>query len=125
MEIQGTLMAFAYANVFRTYHLQITGKEPMLMQYGLTLRSQERLHRAVTQRLSPTLSFDDVYLALVLDDMEREPRPVKYDEKVKRVPVPVPHFENGMHHERVFDPKAKVDPRYLALAPETDLRQNY
>ena len=42
------------------------------MQYGLTLRSQERLHRAVTQRLSPTFSFDDVYLALALDDLERD-----------------------------------------------------
>ena len=42
MVIRGTLMAFTYANVFRTYHLQITGKEPRLMQYGLTLGSQER-----------------------------------------------------------------------------------
>ena len=75
MEIRGTLMAFTYANVFRTYHLQITGKEPRLMEYGLTLGSQERLHRAVTRRLSPTISFDDVYLALALDDMERESRP--------------------------------------------------
>ena len=95
------------------------------MQYGLTMRSQERLHRAVTQRLSPTISFDDVYLALVLDDMEREPRPGKYDENGKRVPVPLPHFENGMHHERVFDPEAKVNPRYISFAPETELRQNY
>ena len=69
MEIQGTLMAIAYANVFRTYHLQITGKEPRLRQYGLTLGTQERVHRAETQRLSPTISFDDVYLALALDDL--------------------------------------------------------
>ena len=77
------------------------------------------------QRLSPTISFDDVYLTLVLDDMEREPRPAKYDEKGKRIPVPLPHFENGMHHERVFDPEAKVHSRYLSFAPETELRQNY
>ena len=28
MEIQGTLVAFTYANVFRVYHKKITGKEP-------------------------------------------------------------------------------------------------
>ena len=69
------------------------------MQYGLPLGSQERLHRAVTQRLSPTISFDDVYLALALDDMEGEPRTAMRDEKGKRIPVPLPTFENGMHHE--------------------------
>ena len=72
MEIRGTLMAFIYANVFRAYHLQITGKEPRLMQYGLTVGSQERFLRAVTRRLSPTISFDDVYLALALDEVESE-----------------------------------------------------
>ena len=51
MEIRGTLIAFTYANVFRTYHLQITDKEPTLMQYGLTLGSQDRVHRAVSRRL--------------------------------------------------------------------------
>ena len=117
-------MAFTSANVFRAYHLQITGKEPMLLQYGLTMGSQDRLHRAVTRRLSPTISFDDVYLALPLDDIEREPRAAKFDEKGKRIPVPLPIFENGMHHERIFDPKAKVDPQYRSFAPETELRQN-
>ena len=117
MDIRGTLMAFTYANVFRKYHLQITGKEPRLMQYGLTMGSQERLHQAVTRRLSPTIYFDDVYLALALDDMEREPRPATLDEKRKRMPVPLPVFENGIHYERPFDPKAKVDTKYLTFAP--------
>ena len=87
------------------------------MQYGLTLGTQERLHRAVTRRLSPTISFDDVFLALALDDIEREPRPAPLDEKGKRIPFPLPIFEIGMHHERVFDPKANVDPQYLSFAP--------
>ena len=125
MEIRGTLMAFTYANVFRTYHLQITGKEPRLMQYGLTFGSLERLHRAVTRRLSPTISFGDVHLALAIDDMEREPRPATLDEKRMRIPLPLPAFENGMNHDQVFDPKAKVDPRYISFARETELRQNY
>ena len=49
------------------------------MQYGLTLGSQERLHRAVTRRLSPPISFDDLYLALALDDMERDSRPATFN----------------------------------------------
>ena len=95
------------------------------MQYGLTIGSQDRLHRAVTLRLSPTIFFDDVYLALALDDLEREPCPATLDENGKRISVPLPTFENGMHHDRLFDPKAKVDPQYHSFAAETELRQNY
>ena len=48
MEIRGTLMAFNYPNVFLVYHKQVTGKQPKLMQDGLTMGSQDRFHRAVT-----------------------------------------------------------------------------
>ena len=89
-------MAFTYANVFRTYHGQITDKEPRLMQYGLTMGSQDRLHRGETRPLSLTISCDDVYLALALDDMESDQRPAMLDEKWKRIPVPLPIFESGM-----------------------------
>ena len=53
-------MAFKDANVFRVYHKQMTSKEPSLRQYGLTIGRQDRLPRAVTRWLSPTISFEDV-----------------------------------------------------------------
>ena len=62
MEIRGILMEFTSGNVFRTYHLLITDKEARLMQYGLTMGSQDRLHRGETRGLSPTISFHYVYL---------------------------------------------------------------
>ena len=95
MEIVERLMAFTYANVFRTYHLQISAKEPSLMQYGLTNGSQDLLHRALTGRLSPPISFDDLYLPLPLDDLELEPRHAILDEKGKRIPVPISVFERN------------------------------
>ena len=100
-QIQGTLVAFNYANVFREYHKQVTGKEPMVMQSGLTICSHHRMHGAGTRRLSPTIYFADVYLALALDEMDTEPRPETIDENVKRIPLTPPEFQNEMHHYRL------------------------
>ena len=115
MEIRGTVMAFTDANVFRMYHLQISGKEPKLMRYGLTIGSQDRFHRMVTRRLSPPISFEDVYLSLALYEMEGEPRAQTLDENGMRLPITLPEFENGVQHDRLFDPKAKVQSRYLSF----------
>ena len=95
------------------------------MQYGPTMGSQDRFHRTVTPRLSPTISFDDVHLALALDDMEPEPRPATLDENGKPIPVPLREFENGMQHDRVFDSEGELDHKYLSFAAETELRENY
>ena len=43
MEIRATLMALMYAKLFRVYHRQVMGMEPKLMQYGLTMKSHERV----------------------------------------------------------------------------------
>ena len=95
------------------------------MQYGLRMGSQDRLHRALTRRLSPTISYDDVYLAVALDDMGHEPRPRTIEETGKRIPRPFPDFENGTHHDLVFEKKVKVYCKYLSFAPATEFRQNY
>ena len=125
LEIRGTLVAFNYANVFRVYHKQVTGKEPKLMHYGLTIGSQDRLHREVTRRLSPTICYDEVHFAVALDDMDHESGLRTIDERGKRIPRHNPEFENGMHHDLMFDEKEKMNPKYLSFAPETELRQNY
>ena len=39
--------------------------------------------------------------------------------------MPLPEFANGMHHDRIYDVNARVDPEYLSFAPDTELRQNY
>ena len=71
--IQATLVAFNYENIYRVYHKQVNGKQQKLRQYRLTMASQDRVHRAVTRRLSAKFTFDDVYLSLSLHDMEHQP----------------------------------------------------
>ena len=76
-DLQGALVAFIYANVFRVYHQQLKGKDQTLMKYGLSIGSQDRQHRAVMRLPSPNISFVDVYNALALDGMYSEPRPLR------------------------------------------------
>ena len=59
------------------------------------------------------------------DELDQEPRRRMIDETGKRIPRPIPHFENGMDHDLVFEEKAKVKPKYFSFAPDTELRQNY
>ena len=92
------------------------------MKYGLPMGSHDRLPQAVTRRLSPTISDDDVYLALALDERDYEPRPRTRDETGKRIPRPSPDLENGMHHDLEFDKKVNLNPKYHSLAPEKELR---
>ena len=87
------------------------------MQYGLTMGRQDQLHRAVIRSLSQSMSFEDMYLAFALEDMERAPRPEMFNEKGKRIPVSLPTFENGMHHDRFFESNAKENPRNLSFPP--------
>ena len=86
--MRNALIAFAYAKVFRVYHRQITGTEPVLLHFGLTMVTQARLHAAIMLRLSNTFSFDDVYLALLLEDFDQEPDPV--DDRGKLLPAALP-----------------------------------
>ena len=125
IEIHRTLVPFKFAIVFRVYHNQVTGKKPKLMQFGFMIGRQDRLQLALTRGLSPTMTFDDVYLPLPLDDMENEPRPGTIEENWNSIPLLIPQFENGMDHDRVFDGKAKENHPYLSFALEMQLRQNY
>ena len=125
MMIRGTLLAFKSANVFRLYHKQVTGNEPMLMQNGLRMASQDRLHGASMRRLSPNLCYEDVYLALALEDIDQEPRLGTIHETGNFIPRPIPEFQIGMHHDLVFTEKEKVNPKYLSIARESEPRQNY
>ena len=101
------------------YHLQAKGKEPKLRQYGPTMSSQHLFHHAVTRRLSPTISFNDVYFALLLDEMDRDTPPAKFDETGQSVPTVHPEFCNGMHHDRISDAVAELDTKYISVAPDT------
>ena len=125
MMIRGTLLAFKSANVFRLYHKQVTGKEAMLMQNGLRMARQDRLHGTVMRRLSSNLCYDDVYLALALEDMDHEPVPGTIHETGNCIPRPISEFQIGMHHDLVFTEKEKVNPKYPSIARDMELRQNY
>ena len=125
MVIQGTLVAFNYTNVFRVSNKHVTGKAPQLLQYGLTMGRQHRLQRALTRRLSPSISFDYVYLGLAQEEMDCECRSTTSDQKGECITLTFPEIEIGMHPEGVFDLKVKVDPQYIFFAPETFLREKY
>ena len=93
------------------------------MQVGLTMETQARLHAAITRRLSPTISFDDAYLALLMNDFDREPDPDGEDGKP--LPAALPEFKNRTHHECGFQPHRVVNSRYLSFEREADLQANF
>ena len=64
------------------------------------MESQASLHGAITRRLSRTISFDDAFLALLQDDLERETDPL--DEEWNLLPGALPEFENAMHQECIY-----------------------
>ena len=68
LEIQGIELAHRYARIFRAYHMAVTTHIPQLLEYGLTQESQYRLRDEVTDCLSATVSFEDVYKAVLVGD---------------------------------------------------------
>ena len=69
------------------------------MQYGLMMANHELIHRDLTRRLSTTLSFEDIYLALAIEDEDHDFRPAKIDDTGRSIAVPLPAFLAAMHQE--------------------------
>ena len=68
LEIQGIELPHRYARIFRAYHMDVTTHIAQLLEYGLTQESQYRLRDEVSDCLSATVSFEDVYKAVLFGD---------------------------------------------------------
>ena len=61
-----------------------------MKKYCLTMSCPVLIHQALTRRLVPTISFIEVYLALLLEVMDREPGPAKFLEIGRSIPIVLP-----------------------------------
>ena len=68
LEMQGIELAHRNAKIIRAYHMAVTAHAPHLLEYGLTQESQYRLRDEVTDCLSATISWEDVYKAVLVGD---------------------------------------------------------
>ena len=68
LEVEGIEFAHRYVKIFRSYHMVVAARSPILLDYGLRQESQFRMHDEQSPPLSTTNSIEAVYKALPVGD---------------------------------------------------------
>ena len=110
IKIRGVFEGYVILHVFELYYNICTGVDPIILEFGLTQYSQERVRDLFGKTLSPSVDFDLIFLTIMLAKFSDIPVD---DRELPKLPHGLPSEVTSKEH---------VDSRYINYAVPADLK---